>query len=547
VRERQRYPELVYAFKHALTQDVAYGSLLRQRRAELHGLVGRAIEELHADRLAEHYEVLAHHFSKAEDWPRALDYQLKAAQKAERAFGLRQAIELYDEALATVERLGDRVPPETLLTIRRARADLLFGLGDFLRSREEADRLVELARRLGDRAAEAGGLVRAASALQWLEDFAAAHERLDQALVLADAVGARAQLGGAVYIRGYLHAVNGRLDEAEADLQRALELGRAVGDPSREALVLQMLALRRSWQGQYAESLALGTEGVRLSRDHRLVIPLLRCLWNQGLASHELGRHDEAVTVLREGLALAEKIGDDAFIPRYLNTIGWVHIDCGDVDEGIALSERSYEVTTRSSRAGHGTGAERRAFIRANEADAFMAQGDLAAAAAALEEAYHTVLHPPPSHWMTWRYTAHTCASLGQLALLRGDVAGARRLADQSLEAAMPTGSRKYESWAWRIRGESATARRAWTEADDALRRALAIAEAIAQPRQVWLSQLALGRLHAALGRGEDARERYRAALGVIASPRARTRDPGLRAGLERAPLIREVETLARD
>ena len=111
----------------------------------------------------------------------------------------------------------------------------------------------------------------------------------------------------------------------------------------------------------------------------------------------------------------------------------------------------------------------------------------------------------------------------------------------------MPTRSRKYESWAWRIKGESATARHTWDEADEALRRALGIAEAIGQPRQTWLGLLALGRLDAARGRREEARLRYRAAWAVIADLRARTRDPALRAGLESAPLISEVEDLARD
>src|SRR5262245_44854087 len=74
IHERRRYPELAYMFKHALTQDVAYGTLLLERRAELHGLVGRAIEELYADRLAEHYEALAQHFWTARAQPRAPIY-----------------------------------------------------------------------------------------------------------------------------------------------------------------------------------------------------------------------------------------------------------------------------------------------------------------------------------------------------------------------------------------------------------------------------------------------------------------------------------------
>ena len=544
IHERRRFPELAYMFKHALTQDVTYASLLVQRRKELHGLIGRAIEELYADRLPEHFEMLAHHFSRAEDWDRALDYLLKAAEKATQAFGLRQALELYTEALVVADRRREPVPATTIMAIHRARADLFFGIGDFVRSREAAEALVDLARRIGDRAAEAGALVQIASALQWAEDFPRAFERVREAIEIADAVGAQGPLGFGLYIRGYLHALNARLDDAEADVGRALEIGRVVGDPNRQALALHFLALRRSWQGEYRPSLERGDEGVRIAREHRLVVPLLRCLWNQGLACNDMGEYDRSLAALEEGLALAEKIGDDAYIPRFLNTIGWLRIECGDYPTGVELSEQSYEATGRSSRAGHGTGAERRAFIRNNQAEAWMAQGDLAAAVEALEESHHVVRHPPPSRWMTWRYATQCYATLGQLALLQGDPERARRLADQSLEISVPTRSRKFESWAWRIKGESATARHAWDEADEALRRAQAIAEAIGQPRQTWLSQLALGRLDAARGRREDALARYRAAWVIITGLRAATRDLGLRAGLESSPLVREVESL---
>ncbi len=82
IYEKSGSLELAYMFKHALTHDVAYNSLLIQRRKELHRAIGLAIEELYAGRLSEHYEVLAHHFSKAEDWAKALEYLTKAAEKS---------------------------------------------------------------------------------------------------------------------------------------------------------------------------------------------------------------------------------------------------------------------------------------------------------------------------------------------------------------------------------------------------------------------------------------------------------------------------------
>ena len=97
--ETQLFPDLEYTFKHALTHEVAYHSLLVERRKEVHRLVGVAIEELHADRLAEQYEVLAHHFSKAEERGKAIEYLMKAGDKAAGSFANREAIALYEHAL----------------------------------------------------------------------------------------------------------------------------------------------------------------------------------------------------------------------------------------------------------------------------------------------------------------------------------------------------------------------------------------------------------------------------------------------------------------
>jgi predicted ATPase len=64
-------PEPAYIFKHAVIQDVAYHSLLIQRRKELHRAVGYALEELYPDRLVNHHEELAHHFVQGEAWAKA--------------------------------------------------------------------------------------------------------------------------------------------------------------------------------------------------------------------------------------------------------------------------------------------------------------------------------------------------------------------------------------------------------------------------------------------------------------------------------------------
>jgi predicted ATPase len=128
IYEKAAHPELAYMFKHALTHDVAYESILAQRRRELHRTIGLAIEELYADRLAEQYETLAFHFGRAGDWARAIDYHAHAAEKALAAYASDAVIHHCREALAIADRLG----PEA--TERRQRLEEMLAAASFYQS-----------------------------------------------------------------------------------------------------------------------------------------------------------------------------------------------------------------------------------------------------------------------------------------------------------------------------------------------------------------------------------------------------------------------------
>lgn len=148
VREKRFFPELEYIFKHAIIQDVAYQSILTRRRRDLHRAIGRAIESLYAERLADHYEVLAHHFVEAEEWDAARDYLVKAGDKAASVYANADAVSLYERALPL---LGPDDP--------KRRADVLHKLGflcftvvDFERSRGHGEEALALYRALGDKA-----------------------------------------------------------------------------------------------------------------------------------------------------------------------------------------------------------------------------------------------------------------------------------------------------------------------------------------------------------------------------------------------------------
>src|SRR5712691_1184245 len=103
IYEQGLLPEPAYIFKHAVIQDVAYNSLLMQRRKALHRAVGEAIEELYQDRLEEYYAELAHHFTQGEVWEKACNYCRQAGEKAMVQSAYREAVRYFEQALSSLQ------------------------------------------------------------------------------------------------------------------------------------------------------------------------------------------------------------------------------------------------------------------------------------------------------------------------------------------------------------------------------------------------------------------------------------------------------------
>src|SRR5262249_55661790 len=106
--ETRLFPEQVYTFKHALTHEVAYGSLLQERRRVLHGRIIEALEALDGDRVAEQVERLAHHALRGEGWGKALAYLRQAGDKATARSAFREAVACWEQALTALPHLAEQ-------------------------------------------------------------------------------------------------------------------------------------------------------------------------------------------------------------------------------------------------------------------------------------------------------------------------------------------------------------------------------------------------------------------------------------------------------
>jgi class 3 adenylate cyclase/tetratricopeptide (TPR) repeat protein len=534
IHETRVLPESEYTFTHALTQEVAYGSLLGERRIELHRLIAAAIEELYADRLGEHYEVLAHHFEKAEIWERALEYFMRAAEKAAQAFATRDAIALYEAAETIAHRVADGARHETRMAIYRGRAELYLLVSDFHRARADAESVLRLAREGGDRHTQGAALVAMGQASLLGHNFEQCLHDSAQAAEIAEALGAPSIRAGSLLNEAFVYEMTGRLVDARMKFGRALALSRQTADVVNQATALVYGAELESWEGHYARAAELYEEGIRLGRAHN-ILATLEGMFMAGVNFTGQGAYDRALAIFDEGLALTERVGDENYTPRYLNSLGWLHMECGDLPRARELNQRAAEGGRK--RGDH----ESFANAELNLGDIALLQGDLALAHEYLEGVYGLVKHPQTSEWMRWRYSLHLFASLGELALARGDFDEARTHADECLERATRTRSRKYVVKGWRLRGEVALARRTWDDADHALREALAVAEFIGNPTQLWRTHTALAALRSQRNEPEAARQAHDAARGVIERVKSGVRNPRLRASLEGASHLRRM------
>jgi class 3 adenylate cyclase/pimeloyl-ACP methyl ester carboxylesterase len=149
IYEKSVSPELAYMFKHALTHDVAYDSLLRQRRRVLHRRAGEVIEELYADRLPELYETLAWHYVQGEMWMKAVFYLVRSADKARGQFGFADGARYCEQAIEILDRNGGE-EAERLQALERL-GDLRSLLGELEPANKAYDRALEVASAPPDR------------------------------------------------------------------------------------------------------------------------------------------------------------------------------------------------------------------------------------------------------------------------------------------------------------------------------------------------------------------------------------------------------------
>ncbi len=535
VYEQGLLPEPAYIFKHAVIQDVAYNSLLVQRRKELHRAVGAAIEELYTDRLTEHYEELAHHYERAEAWEKALEYLVKAGQKLQQAYANLEALNFYARALEVCEKLGDAAL-EKSVSVAQSRAVVNLTIGDPGSGIADLERMLQAARQLGDRRHE--GLALAYRG--FFEFINHARGQAEETLQAALALGRKLKEDEIIFTAQtslvHLFSTGNRHAEAEAMAAAAEQLLPSVSDTFG---LRATLGLRANFFGRFDEALQKIQQWRQSVTGQQLPLAgVLLCDWTEALTLGGKGDYDQALTSLHKTLATCKRIGEFIAQVRVLNTLGWIYGELEDHQRAMEWNMRSVEMVREMN----APQPEVENNARLNLGDDLLALGRREEAEEHFQKVEQVVRNPQPQEQQNlWRYSQHFFHSYGELWLARGDSDKARAFADECLVLAEQSNSQKNIVKGRRLRGQGFLAQGKLAEAEHELTAALEIAQRIGNPPQLWKTYQALGELYERQGATEQARSAYASALAVIEQVAGRLQDQELKQTFLAARLVLEL------
>ena len=429
IYEKAGFADLEYVFRHALTQDVAYGSLLQAERRRLHGMIGAALEELHAGRLDGRTEELVYHFRRGEVWDKVARYARDAAERATALCVDDKAVEYYETVLEALARLPEtrehaRAGVDVRLAMRAplwrgGKPDRLFelykdaealatrhGLGDALDTvyayfvqyywaKAQHDVALDYGHRCLERAAARDDLALRVTGLLYRGHALLAQGRYADAIasyreLVETLEGPRATerfgLSGQPYSGACANGAEALCELGDTAGALALvERGRAAADAGGHLYSQMVVAGYHGaaliHAGRTAEAIPLLETAAATCREKHFVGQLINSTRFLARAYLEAGRPADAVRTVQESIAVHEAAGVAVVRTTQLTTLGLAQLQLGDTDGARATLQ---EAVARAERLGE-RGAE--GWARLARAELEAAARDVVTAAAELDQA----------------------------------------------------------------------------------------------------------------------------------------------------------------
>ena len=349
--ERGIYPESTYVFKHVLTQEVVYDSVLEKKRKKLHKEIGKSIEHLYQDNLQEHYGILSEHFIRSEEYERGAEYSRLARKKFLKIGSVNHGIEYAKKAVMCFEHLpkSDKVQ-KRIITNRTILGFHYTQLNCHVEAKEVIDPIMDQALMSDDKRTQSQVLTILGNHSYMVEeDFPKAIEYLEEALKLAEEIKDIASLTQAEFWLGLGLSLNCEfqkgLDYLEKSLEKSLAVNSLWGASVTESNISCFVYF---YQGKLNNALQHSLEAIRLAEESDDIYSKTVAYSCHAICCFGKGLLEEARQNFLKGIDLAERIGyflwsgiNKVFLGEIYSELGEYKTAADYYENGILFMERS--------------------------------------------------------------------------------------------------------------------------------------------------------------------------------------------------------------
>ncbi|MBM4307433.1 MAG: hypothetical protein FJ123_11950, partial [Deltaproteobacteria bacterium] len=331
--ERGIYPRSNYIFKHALTREVVYDSILAKRKKKLHEEIGKAIEELYRDNLSEHYEVLAEHYFLGENYSKAAEYSRFVSRKAEKTASLDDAITYTNRRVTSLERLPrtDELGKQ-IIDARTALGLYMTQLDYHVEAKEAVDPIIHLAiannykRRLSQIYTILGTYYSFVE-----ENYQEAFKTLEEALKISEEVKDIVSSVLASFWLGCAFGFNCEFEKSTSYFQRAIDVNLLVRNLWGIAAMKSALAYFSYYHhGKIDLQFQTTKEALCIAEESGDIYSKALGYTSHGISCYGKGLFEESEKHLLKGAELCEKIKYYAWNGVALVNLGQTYLQTGD-------------------------------------------------------------------------------------------------------------------------------------------------------------------------------------------------------------------------
>ncbi len=328
-----------HTFKHDLIRDVAYETLARADRRQLHSRVVDWIELISGERVEEYLDLLAHHGVQANQPERATDYLIRAAERADRAAAHQEEAALLAQAIELAERAGRQY---LIAELRAKRGKAFRAVAMWTEADQELKTaLAGLAPEQHEQRLQV--LIDLAEVRYWLSDTPSTRQYATEALKLAEQVGRDDLADSAMGALALSDASDGEVQVGLDQYQRAID--RADKDLLTHLFWFEQYGLTLYWTGNYEAAIDRSRQAIERARKLYDTTTIARALGNLGLALTGRGRYDEALEVFSEARQFAHEYDTGTWLARSTTMIGSLHLELFDFARAEALAEEAREIS----------------------------------------------------------------------------------------------------------------------------------------------------------------------------------------------------------